>query len=709
MVSFDSFFHGGGGGANGYDDPHDGGSAAGGTPGGMTGGGNPQQHYYNPPPFLLHQHDGNANGDNNDNDQNYEEHNADRELVCTSTQSQSFPMKLYCMLNDSATNRTEWIVSWLPNGRSFKIHRRDEFMDQICPLYFNQSKYKSFQRQTLLYGFEKKISLDLYEKNSYSHPLFIRGNEDSVSFIRRVPNGTKQQKEEYKKMVVMEYMQKQKAKGSAAAGTPMPLLGSSNAISSSSSSSGMQEPTGGMIEVPTMPVPIIMTTRNRGGASYAAAAAAAAMKSKLPSQRMSFSKRGGSGSTSGNAEKQEGFPRFRGAEEDPRRAAFWEKKAPGATGAAQGSTMQGHADQGGAGYSTRLGGGGIQREKNGAAAGGAFNTATTTTSFGGRGRPFPPTGGPPLHGGAPRPFYSQLGFPLSPVASSSSSSNNNMGPSYCRSGRDHHRHLHPTEDLEQQQHHSSATTSAVMPPPVVSSSSSNTAARGRGMAAMRAMRTSSSRLQRLQQEEHRIPITTAPQPSISSRSMIRTSTTTIASGAASSRAHVDKKDSDHAGNEDDDWLSKYERIFDATNGHTYQEMGRSLLPQVPQSSHVAMKSEEDDERTAEGYIPHRQEQELLLVPTTFSQHRGKPLVHQETVPILTRRVLNNSNNNDKNNNACAAPVHEDDHSFLDESSFFSTRSSSPLDAAISLDRAEITRSIQHEHDDAMGAQHRSAG
>eukprot|EP00525_Craspedostauros_australis_P008794 CAMPEP_0198112398 /NCGR_PEP_ID=MMETSP1442-20131203/4255_1 /TAXON_ID= /ORGANISM="Craspedostauros australis, Strain CCMP3328" /LENGTH=414 /DNA_ID=CAMNT_0043769147 /DNA_START=782 /DNA_END=2026 /DNA_ORIENTATION=+ len=120
-------------------------------------------------------------------------HSGDQDLICSSSQNQSFPLKLYCMLEDSAANGTEWIVSWLPGGRAFKVHQRDEFMDQICPLYFNQSKFKSFQRQLLLYGFEKKISLDLHLKGSYSHQHFLRGDKDMTSTIRRRPRDSKRQ------------------------------------------------------------------------------------------------------------------------------------------------------------------------------------------------------------------------------------------------------------------------------------------------------------------------------------------------------------------------------------------------------------------------------------------------------------------------------------------------------------------------------------
>ena len=40
------------------------------------------------------------------------------------------------------------IISWTPpHGTSFKVHKPKEIIQSILPTYFNQTKYKSFQRQ----------------------------------------------------------------------------------------------------------------------------------------------------------------------------------------------------------------------------------------------------------------------------------------------------------------------------------------------------------------------------------------------------------------------------------------------------------------------------------------------------------------------------------------------------------------------------------
>jgi hypothetical protein len=64
-----------------------------------------------------------------------------------------FPYKLHNMLKDVEKDGKEHIVSWVPSGRSFKVHNSSEFVNQVVPFHFNLTKYKSFKRQLLNYGF----------------------------------------------------------------------------------------------------------------------------------------------------------------------------------------------------------------------------------------------------------------------------------------------------------------------------------------------------------------------------------------------------------------------------------------------------------------------------------------------------------------------------------------------------------------------------
>merc|ERR1712232_1342993 len=84
-----------------------------------------------------------------------------------------------------------------PSGKAFKIHRPKEFADVVMPRYFDQTKYRSFQRQLYIYGFDRvrmqavSNSKDSPKSNSsvltaesddevggYAHPLFIRGQAE---------------------------------------------------------------------------------------------------------------------------------------------------------------------------------------------------------------------------------------------------------------------------------------------------------------------------------------------------------------------------------------------------------------------------------------------------------------------------------------------------------------------------------------------------
>lgn len=77
------------------------------------------------------------------------------------------------MLENVEKHGNQHIVSWLEHGRGFKVYRPKAFMQKIVPCYFNQSKYKSFQRQLHLYGFTRTTRG--LEAGAYSHPKFVRG------------------------------------------------------------------------------------------------------------------------------------------------------------------------------------------------------------------------------------------------------------------------------------------------------------------------------------------------------------------------------------------------------------------------------------------------------------------------------------------------------------------------------------------------------
>jgi hypothetical protein len=61
----------------------------------------------------------------------------------------SFPFRLYAMLEYASDNGHSWALSWTDNGRSFTIHHEDWFFEHIVPIFFNQTKFRSFVRPFL--------------------------------------------------------------------------------------------------------------------------------------------------------------------------------------------------------------------------------------------------------------------------------------------------------------------------------------------------------------------------------------------------------------------------------------------------------------------------------------------------------------------------------------------------------------------------------
>jgi len=103
-----------------------------------------------------------------------------RKLKRTRKNANPFPMKLYKMLQDSPEKGWEDIVSWAPDGLSFHVHDADRFMTDVLPAYFNQTKFKSFQRQLNFYGFHRNVKFF-----AYSHRYLIRGNQEMCKKIIR--------------------------------------------------------------------------------------------------------------------------------------------------------------------------------------------------------------------------------------------------------------------------------------------------------------------------------------------------------------------------------------------------------------------------------------------------------------------------------------------------------------------------------------------
>lgn len=97
--------------------------------------------------------------------------------------NESFPHKLYRMLYEVEREGLGAIVSFLPSGRGFTIHKPKDFVAEIMPRYFTTRRVASFQRQLNLYGF-RRIS-EGKEKGAYFHKYFVKGKRSRVQNIKR--------------------------------------------------------------------------------------------------------------------------------------------------------------------------------------------------------------------------------------------------------------------------------------------------------------------------------------------------------------------------------------------------------------------------------------------------------------------------------------------------------------------------------------------
>ena len=99
-----------------------------------------------------------------------------------------FPTKLHELLEEAEAKGHSNIISWCPDGKSFKIHDPQGMVSVIAE-YFRQTKYKSLLRQLQGYNFKRVTSGQ--NKGNVSHPLFLRGRLELCTQMKRKQNSTK--------------------------------------------------------------------------------------------------------------------------------------------------------------------------------------------------------------------------------------------------------------------------------------------------------------------------------------------------------------------------------------------------------------------------------------------------------------------------------------------------------------------------------------
>ena len=75
------------------------------------------------------------------------------------------------------------IVSWMPSGKSFRVHDREAFSKEVLAEYFRSRNYRSFQRNLSVYQFSRIWSGP--EKGAYCHESFVRHDRKLCTMMKR--------------------------------------------------------------------------------------------------------------------------------------------------------------------------------------------------------------------------------------------------------------------------------------------------------------------------------------------------------------------------------------------------------------------------------------------------------------------------------------------------------------------------------------------
>lgn len=102
------------------------------------------------------------------------------ELHVDPVKTLSFPSKLHAILSNEQIND---VVSWMPHGRSWRVHKPKVFESNVIPMFFHRCKYSSFIRQVNGWGF-CRITQGR-DRNSYWNKSFLRGRPNLCENMHR--------------------------------------------------------------------------------------------------------------------------------------------------------------------------------------------------------------------------------------------------------------------------------------------------------------------------------------------------------------------------------------------------------------------------------------------------------------------------------------------------------------------------------------------
>ncbi|KAL6440163.1 hypothetical protein ACFW04_003041 [Cataglyphis niger] len=108
----------------------------------------------------------------------------------------AFLAKLWKLVEDPETDN---LICWSPNGRSFIIKNQAKFARELLPHYYKHNNMASFVRQLNMYGFHKKVSVELgglkcdKDEMEFAHQFFFKGHPYLLEHIKRKIASSKSQ------------------------------------------------------------------------------------------------------------------------------------------------------------------------------------------------------------------------------------------------------------------------------------------------------------------------------------------------------------------------------------------------------------------------------------------------------------------------------------------------------------------------------------
>ena len=144
----------------------------------------------------------------------------------------NFPYKLHKLLERvEEDEELKSIISWLPDGKTFKLHSQEGFEQRLLREYFpRQTQIKSFMRQLQYYDFEN------FGDGIFRHPCFVRGQRNLCGQImHQLP--TKNQKKSGKSTRPLKTRGRKKKSRTLSISDPPPPPDGGGAVSSVASTS----------------------------------------------------------------------------------------------------------------------------------------------------------------------------------------------------------------------------------------------------------------------------------------------------------------------------------------------------------------------------------------------------------------------------------------------------------------------------------------